>query len=98
MPPTLPVMPGVQLLQGAARPVVTLRSISAGPTCWGSVAFADLIRFRGRRMGPATPGRHVQHAKHGAGIRSGRRTSSNSAPVLVTAQWHQFLKHGLASE
>jgi hypothetical protein len=25
-------------------------------------------------MGPATPGRHVQHAKHGAGIRSGRRT------------------------
>ena len=34
------------------------------------MAFADLIRFLGRRMGPATPGRHVQHAKHGAGIRN----------------------------
>ena len=59
---------------------------SVWPRCGGSVAFADLIRFPGRRMGPATPGRRVQRAKHGAGIRSGRRTSSNSAPVLVTAQ------------
>ena len=35
------------------------------------MAFADQIRFPGRRMGPATPDRHVVHrAKRGAGIRN----------------------------
>jgi hypothetical protein len=38
--------------------------------CLAQVAFADLIRFQGRRMGPATPGRQLQHAKRGAGIRN----------------------------
>ena len=46
---------------------------SVWPRCGGSVAFADLIRFPGRRMGPATPGRQLHRAKHGAGIRSGDR-------------------------
>jgi hypothetical protein len=34
--------------------------------CLAQVAFADLIRFQGRRMGPATPGRQVHRAKRGA--------------------------------
>jgi len=33
---------------------------------WGLGGFC-LIRFPGRRMGPATPGRHVHRAKRGAG-------------------------------
>ena len=32
------------------------RNNSVWPRCGGSVAFADLIRFPGRRMGPATFG------------------------------------------
>ena len=36
---------------------------SVWPRCGGSVAFADLIRFPGRRMGPATPGRQVRRAR-----------------------------------
>ena len=30
---------------------------------WGLGGFADLIRFQGRRMEPATPGRQVGHAR-----------------------------------
>jgi hypothetical protein len=51
------------------------------------VAFADLIRFPGRRMGAATPGRQLHRAKHGAGIRSGCRTRIEarlSVPLLAT--------------
>src|SRR6516162_8360271 len=39
------------------------RSINAGRRCWAAAAFADLIRFQGRRMGPATPGVQVRCAK-----------------------------------
>src|SRR5215813_11264919 len=65
-------MPGARPIPGKASTTTAVlpRNNSVWPRCGGSVAFADLIRFLGRRMGPATPGRHVQHAKHGAGIRS----------------------------
>src|SRR5262245_29941630 len=65
-------MPGAQPIPGRASTTTAVlpRNNSVWPRCGGSVAFADLIRFLGRRMGPATPGRHVQHAKHGAGIRN----------------------------
>jgi hypothetical protein len=46
------------------------RNNSVWPRCGDSVAFAGLIRFPDRRMGPATPGRHVHRAKHEAGIRN----------------------------
>src|SRR6516165_9638161 len=43
------------------------RSINAGRRCWAAAAFADLIRFQGRRMGPATPGVQVRCARAAAG-------------------------------
>src|SRR5215472_12457817 len=44
------------------------RSINAGRRCWAAAAFADLIRFQGRRMGPATPGVQVRCARAAAGL------------------------------
>src|SRR5262249_21218360 len=40
---------------------------SVWPRCGGSVAFADLIRFPGRRMGAATPGQ-VRSVRAAAGL------------------------------
>src|SRR5215471_17177738 len=71
MPP-LPAIAGVQSITGAAAPARTAamrRSISAGPRCGGSEAGAGRIRFLGRRLGRAAPGRPVRLPKGAAGIR-----------------------------
>ena len=39
------------------------RNNSVWPRCRGAVAFADLIRFQGRRMGRDIPGRKVRRAR-----------------------------------
>jgi len=53
-----------------ARTAVMRRSIRAGPTCWGSGAGADRIRFPARRLERAAPGRLVHRARIEAGIKS----------------------------
>src|SRR5262245_54495983 len=55
--------------QASTTTAAIRRSINAGRRCGGAVAFAGLIRFPGRRMGPATPGRHVRCARAAAGLR-----------------------------
>src|SRR6516165_7230602 len=70
MPP-LPAIAGVQSITGAVAPARTAamrRSISAGRRCWGSGAGAGRIRFLGRRLGRAAPGRAVRRPKGAAGI------------------------------
>ena len=49
--------------RASATTAVMPRNNSVWPRCGGSAAFADLIRFQGRRMEPATPGRQVGHAR-----------------------------------
>jgi hypothetical protein len=71
--PTLQVIVGVRSLPSEARTAVMRRSISAGPTCWGSGAGADRIPSPARRLGTAAPGRPVRHARTEVGIRSGGR-------------------------
>src|SRR5262245_49396410 len=58
-------MPGARPIPGKASTTtaVLLRNNSVWPRCGGSVAFADLIRFPGRRMGPVTPGVQVRCAR-----------------------------------
>src|SRR5262249_1470688 len=53
---------------------------------WGLGGFCRPNPFPGSAYGTGYTWSSLQRAKHGAGIRSGRRTSSNSAPVLMTAQ------------
>src|SRR5262249_43722399 len=63
----LPVIAGAHPFQSAAKTALMRRSISAGLTCWASVAGADRTRSPGRRLGPAVPGRPVHRASTGAG-------------------------------
>ena len=44
------------------------RSTSVGRRSWAAAAFADPIRFPGRRMGPATPGGQVRCGKNCGGF------------------------------
>src|SRR5262245_51731100 len=82
MPPTLPVMPGARPIGAASRTAVMPRNNSVSRRCGGSVAFAHLIRFPGRRMGPATPGRRVRRAKRGAGIRRIFRNATSDVDAI----------------
>src|SRR5262249_3957427 len=59
------------------------RSISAGPTCWGSGAGADRIRFPARRLERAAPGRLVHRARIEAGIKSQPTTFSPGLAIAV---------------
>jgi hypothetical protein len=54
--------------KGSTTTAVLPRNNSVWPRCGGSVAFADLIRFPGRRMGAATSGQ-VRCARAAAGLR-----------------------------
>ena len=81
--PTLQVIVGVRSLPSEARTAVMRRSISAGPTCWGSGAGADRIPSPARRLGPAAPGRPVRHARIEAGIKSQPPTFSPGLAIAV---------------
>src|SRR5262249_51649759 len=54
------------------------RNNSVWPRCGGSVAFADPIRFRVRRMGPATPGVQARCARAAAGSPAVSDTNNKS--------------------
>jgi hypothetical protein len=48
---------------------------SVWPRCGGSVAFADPIRFRARRMGRDIPGRQVRRARAARGYAETREAA-----------------------
>src|SRR5262249_8195741 len=64
-----PAEAGARPIPGKASTTTAVlpRNNGVWPRCGGSVAFADLIRFPGRRMGAATPGQ-VRSARAAAGL------------------------------
>jgi len=51
------------------------RNNSVWPRCGGSVAFADRIRFQGRRMGRDIAGRQVRRARAARGYAETREAA-----------------------
>src|SRR5215831_13832784 len=85
------------------------RLINAGRRSWAAAAFADPIRFPGRRMGPATPGVSRARAAAGSpqvnvaplGLRysvafGAKRTLTELSPSILPAPLDQICLAGLS--
>src|SRR6516164_7842185 len=76
--------------RASATTAVMPRNNSVWPRCGGSVAFADLTRFQGPRMGPATPGRQVRHARLSPSSAAGASRNGKAAAGLEPAVFGAF--------
>src|SRR5436309_16049076 len=72
-----PAEAGARPMEGRASTTTAAmpRNNSVWPRCGGSVAFADRIRFQGRRTGRDIPGRQVRRARAARGYAETREAA-----------------------